>query len=208
MITLQDIRGLIAVAIRNNKQAFINAMNANGFYVPQSISEDDLYSAGLKVLLKNGVNAAIAVLSRVPVNKSQVTAQEKTLLTAKFAPTNQRTFGDWFNNTVTFFGDLIGGSSVSTTAPVVQNQTSVSALSPLILGATVVAGLVMIAIFRKFAVVVVGIIVIVMAVVLYGIFAKTTSTTVSGGGTTTTGHGGIGDTISSFFGTLLALLPK
>lgn len=193
MITALDLQGLIALAIINNKPAFIQAMNQYGYPVPSTISDAALMEQAMNVWSLRGALAIANILSPVPVNKSKVTQSQADALTARFMdPSSGAKFKDWFNNTVGFFGDLIGGSAISNTVPITQQTTSTPALSPAILALTVVAGIITIAIFRKFTAVVVGIIVIVMGVVLYGIFVKNTSTTASGGGTTTTTHGGIG----------------
>lgn len=199
MVTYTDIQGLIALAIRNNRNGFIAAMNSAGYPVLQNISEDELYQAALQILSEKGIQALRPVLNRVPINKNSISQPLRDVLTAKFAPANQRS-GNWFNNAVTFIGDLIGGSSISITDPSSQTSTSSTALPPWVLGLTVAAGTGLIIAFRKFAVVVIGIIVIVFGVVLYGIFAKKSSTTVSGGGTTTTEHGGVGAVILAAFG--------
>lgn len=196
MITTDDIQGLIALAIVNNKPGLIQAMNITGNPVASTISDDDLYDKVWAVFSKNGIDGLQRVFSRVTVNKSKVTPNQSEKLTAKFQqPSSTAKFKDWFNNTVTFFGDLIGGNSISTGTPITQQSTSSSALSPTLLGLIIVLAIILIVIFKKYIAVVVGIIVIALAVILYGIFAKSVTTTTSGGGTTTTTHGGIGSAI-------------
>lgn len=208
MVSYNDIDGLIAIAIRNNRAGFIAAMNAAGNPVAVNISENELLEAARAVLAQKGVQGIQQVLSRVPVIKADISQPVKNAITAKFAPANQRSFGDWFNNTVQFFGDLLGGSATSVTGPTSQQQTSESAMSPAMIGLIVVLGLVLVVIFRKFIAVVIAIIVIVLAVVLYGIFAKSITTTVTGGSTTSTQHGGIGSTIASVLSGWFGLLSS
>lgn len=205
MITTSDIQGLISLAIVNNKQGLIQAMNNTGNTVLLSISDEDLYDKVWAVFSKNGIDGLQRVLSRVRVDHAKVTPDQAQKLTLKFQePSNTTKFKDWFNNTITFFGDLIGGSSVSISTPTTQEQTASSAISPTLLGLITVLGIILIVIFRKYIAVVVAIIVIVLALVLYGIFAKSIKTITTGGGTTTQSHGGIGSAIiqglASLFG--------
>lgn len=196
MITVEDIRGLLSLAILNNKAGFIAAMRANGYAVPAGISDDALNDLAWDVLATKGADGAAAILNRVRPNKAVMADDIKQGLTAKFGPAgaDQRGFGDWFNNTVNFFGDLLGGHSTGTGPSNVTQSTS--ALSPAIMGITALVGLVLGIIFRKSVVVVFLIIVVVLGVVLYGIFAKTTTSTTTGG--TTQESGGIGNVVLGF----------
>lgn len=196
MITIQDVRGLLSLAILNNKAGFIAAMRANGYTVPAGISDDALNDLAWDVLATKGVDGAAAILNRVRPNKAVMADDIKAGLTAKFGPsgTDQRGFGDWFNNTINFFGDLIGGHSTGTGPSNVTQSTS--ALSPAMLGIITVVAVVLMIIFRKSIALVIAMIVIVISVVLYGIFAKTTTSTTTGG--TTQESGGIGNVVLGF----------
>jgi hypothetical protein len=196
MITQQELQGIIALAIQNNKPGFIQAMNANGYRVDAGIADEDLLARAWEVYTDKGREGILAVLNRVSVIKSTVDLRVKDAVNAKFAPADQRGFGEWFNNTVTWFGDVIGGNSVST-GPV-TNVISTSALSPFMLGIVIVVGGSFIVIFRKSLAAVIGISFVVFGVVMYGIFAKSITSTTQGGNTVS--HGGLGSIISSAFG--------
>lgn len=204
MITQNDIQGLIALAILSDRQAFASVI---GF--PATSTNEDLLEAGMQIYSKQGFNGIKNLLLKVPLDKSKLSTAQQNALIKKFAlQVNTTSKCDWahplecLTGAVNYVGDLLGGHSSTTSTPVTQQQTSESALSPWVIGLTVVAGIAMIGIFRKFTAVVVGVIIIVMAVVIYGVFAKKTTTTVSGGGSTTTSSGGIG---SVFLGWLSGL---
>lgn len=192
MITTNDIQGIIALAILNNKSGVIQALNNTGNPVESGISDADLAVKLWNIYSFKGVEALNNVLSRVSINKNNITQEEAKALTIKFkgADPNAK-FGDWISGVGDFFGDLLGGSSV--TGGTVQSMTSESAISPTMIGLIVVIGLILMVLFRKFVAVVVGIIVIVLAVVLYGVFAKKITTTTTGGSTES--HGGIGQVV-------------
>lgn len=207
MITTNDIRGLINLTVQRFKPALIQAMNATGNPVSFTISDDDLADKTWNVFATQGLNGLIAVISRVPVDKSKLTPAEQNALIRIFNlpvnPSQKCGFAhplDCITGAINYVGDLVGGTSTTVVAPVTQSQTSSSVLPTWAIVATVVAGLAGIMIFRKFTAVVVAIIVIVIGVFLYGIFVRNTSTTVSGGGSTTQSTGGIGAQIFSWLG--------
>lgn len=192
MITTNDIQALIAFAIQNNKPGVIEAMNAAGNPVPPSISDAKLAEYLWNVFDDKGVAGLQQVLAKVPVDRTKVTEIEAKAFVTKFKNVDPNSkFGDWIKGVGNYFGDLLGGSTV--TGGTVQQMFSESAISPALIGLIVVIGLILIVLFRKFVAVVVGIIVIVLAVVLYGIFAKKITTTITGGGTTS--HGGVGQVV-------------
>lgn len=192
MITTNDIAALISFAILNNKQGVIQAMNSTGNLVPAGISDAKLAEEVWNVFDNKGVQALQQVLSKVPVDRTKVTEEEAKAFVTKFKGVDPAAkFGDWITGVGNYFGDLLGGSSVSTGT--VTQMFSESAISPALIGLITVIGLILIILFRKFIAVVVGVIVIVLAVVLYGIFAKKITTTSTGGGTTT--HGGVGQVV-------------
>lgn len=192
MITTNDIQGIIALSILNNKQGVIRAMNSTGNAVASNISDADLAAALWNVFSAQGIAGLKNVLSGVQIDASNLTQEEAKALTVKFkgADPNAK-FGDWIQGVGSFFGDLLGGTSVTTNT--VTSMSSESALSPTTISLIVVAGLILIVLFRKYVAVVVGIIVLVLAAVLYGIFAKKITSTTTGGGTTS--HGGIGQVV-------------
>lgn len=198
MITTQDIQFIISLAILNNKPAFINAMRTNGYTVPAGITDDALNDLAQQVLAQKGADGIAAVLNRVPPNKAQISDDIKAKITAKFGPADatQRGFGDWFNDTVNFFGDLIGGTSTSSGSS--TSTQSTSALSPAMLSIITVVAVVLMIIFRKSIALVIAMIVVVFAVVMYGIFAKNVTSTTTGG--TTQSHGGIGSILLGWLG--------
>lgn len=192
MITTNDIAALISFAILNNKQGVIQAMNSTGNTVPAGISDAKLAEEVWNVFDNKGVQALQQVLSKVPVDRTKVTEEEAKAFVTKFKGVDPAAkFGDWITGVGNYFGDLLGGSSVSTGT--VTQMFSESAISPALIGLITVIGLILIILFRKFIAVVVGVIVIVLAVVLYGIFAKKITTTSTGGGTTS--HGGVGQVV-------------
>lgn len=192
MINTNDIQGIIALAILNNKQGAIQAMNSTGNQVASNISDADLAVKLWNVFSDQGIQGLKNVLSKVAIDRTKITQQEAKALTVQFKGVDPNAkFGDWISGVGTFFGDLLGGSSVTTGT--VQSMSSESALSPTMIALIVVVGLILMVLFRKFIALVVGIIVIVLAVVLYGIFAKKITTTTTGGGTTS--HGGVGQVV-------------
>lgn len=192
MITTNDIQALIAFAILNNKQGVMQSMNAAGNAVGAGISDAKLAEEVWNVFAEKGVTRLQQVLSKVPIDRTRITQQEAKAFVVKFknADPNAK-FGDWLQGVGNYFGDLLGGSSVS--GGTVTQMFSESAISPALIGLIVVIGLILMVLFRKFIAVVVGIIVIVLGVVLYGIFAKKITTTSTGGGTTS--HGGVGQVV-------------
>lgn len=207
MITTTDIKNLIDLTVLRFKPALIQAMNATGNTVALTISDDALADRTWDVFVKRGWNGLQQILGRVVIDKSKLSAAEQNALIRIFGlPFNTSSkcgFSnplDCLTGAINYVGDLVGGSSVSITNPITQQQTSSSALPTWAIIATVGAGIGGIIIFRKFAVVVVGIIVVVIGVFAYGIFVRNTSNTVSGGGTTTTSSGGIGSALFSWLG--------
>lgn len=199
IISVSDLQGLIAFAILNNKQGVINAMNATNNTVAASISDDELYDKVWALFVQKGITALQNVLSRVTIFKNTVTQQQKDVLTSKFKNKDSTAkFSDWFNGALTTMGDLLGGSTVSSGTP--GSQTTESPISGTAMLLIALAGIIGIGIFRKFKIVVIAIIAILVLVALYAILGKKTVTT--GGTTTSTQHGGIGQSIATFFGVI------
>lgn len=196
ILTTDDIRGYIAIAIRNNKSGVISAMNSTGNNVPSGISNAELVARLWDVFAAQGITGLQNVLSRVPIDKVKITTEEAEELVTRFrgTPPANTKLVDVLKGVGDYFGDLLGGSSVS--GGTVTNVSAQSALSPTTITLIVIIGLILMVLFRKFIALVVGIIVIILAVVLYGIFAKNIQTTITGGGTTT--HGGIGSVVLSW----------
>lgn len=192
-MTTNDIQGIIALAIQNNKAGVIRAMNTTGNPVSTIITDAVLAEKLWNVFAAKGLPGLKDVLSRVEVDPSGITDAEAEALSVKFqtAPFARGGVGDWLKGVGSYFGDLLGGSTVS--GGNVTSMTSESVLSPTMITLIVVIGLILVVLLRKFVAVVVAIIVIVLALVLYGIFAKKIVTTQTGGGTTS--HGGIGQVI-------------
>lgn len=191
-VTTDDIRGYIAIAIRNNKAGVVQAMNDSGYPVAGTISNADLLVQVWNVFKANGLPALQTVLSKVAIDLKKLTQKEARTLLVKFqgADPNAK-FGDWLQGVGTYFGDLLGGSSVSGGS--VSQMMSESALSPAMLGFITIIGVILMVLFRKTIILVIAILVIMLAVIMYGIFAKKI-TSITQGGTTTT-HGGLGSVI-------------
>lgn len=194
MITTNDISALIAFAIQNNKPGVIQAMNATGNSVPSVISDAKLAEDLWNVFSNKGVSGLQQVLDRVTVDSTKITPTEAQGFVTRFKNVNPTAKLDWLKGIGTYFGDLLGGSSVNTGT--VTQMFSESAISPTIIALIVVVGLILMVLFRKFIGVVVGIIVVILAVVLYGIFAKKITTITTGGGSTS--HGGVGQVVLSW----------
>lgn len=205
-VTTNDIQAYIAIAIRNNKAGVRNAMNSTGHLVPAGIASSDLLVKVWDVFKQEGIDGLQNVLSKVPVNPEKLSQDEAQAAVVRFRGVDPNAkFGDWIKGVGNYFGDLLGGSSV--TGGTVSNMSSQAALSGTAIGLIVVIGLVLMILFRKSIALVVGIIVVILAVVLYGIFARTVTTTITGGGTVT--HGGIGDTLGNIVsGWFSFLKPK
>lgn len=200
-MTTDDLLGYIALAVQNNRKGVIEAMNTTGNFISPSIGRADLVEKLWNIFSQKGLAALKQVLDKVHVT-SKITDDQAQAIAIKIRgidPVTRGKFWDWIKDATNTFGGLIGGSSVS--PGTVTNVSSTSVISPFMLGLIVVAGLILMVLFRKFIAVVVGIIVIVLAVVLYGIFAKNIQTTQTGGGTTTVG--GVGDMIATFFSNLV-----
>lgn len=195
-MTTNDILGLISLAVQNNKKGVIEAMNTTGNFISPSISSADLIEKLWNIFSEKGLASLKQVLDKVAFTDKITEDQAKAVL-VKFrgiSPNARGGFIDTLKGIGGYLGDLLGGSSVS--GGTVTNVTSTAAIPPAMLGLIVVAGLILMVLFRKFIALVVGIIVVVLAVVLYGIFARNLTTTSTGGGTTT--HGGIGAVILAF----------
>lgn len=203
-MTVQDVQGLIALAIVSNKNAFIQAMRSNGVAVPAGISNDDLYTLANDTWAKKGPAVMLNILNASPINKSLLTSDQQTALIRKFGlstdPLAKCGFSDplsCITSPINYVGDLLGGHGSSVTVLPTSTTTSTSPLSPTMLALIVVIGIILMVIFRKFTALVVGIVVVIFAVVLYGIFAKQISAIITGGTTTGETHGGIGAAIAS-----------
>lgn len=201
-MTTDDLAGYIALAVQNNKKGVIEGMNTTGNFISPSISSADLVEKLWNIFSQKGLAALKQVLDKVPVVTDKITEDQAKAVAIKIRgidPNTRGKFWDWVKDAGNSFGGFIGGTSVS--PGTVTNVSSTSVISPFMLGLIVVAGLILMVLFRKFVAVVVGIIVIVLAVVLYGIFAKNIQTTQTGGGTTT--QGGVGAMIATFFSNLV-----
>lgn len=206
-ITTNDLSGLIALAIRDNKQAFIQAMNNTGNSVIPNISDDDLLLAGQNVFNEKGLAGLTNVLVQVPFDKSKLTTEQQNIIIQKFGlSVNASAKCDWkhplecLTGTVNYLGNLIGGGSTTTQPPIVITETS--ALPAWVVPTTAIAGMSVIAILfiknvkNALAIsIVIGTMVI--AVILYGAFAKNKQQT--GGGGITQTSGGIGSAILALF---------
>lgn len=195
IVTTNDIQAAIAIIVRNNKSGVIAAMNTTGHPVPTNIPGADLVVEVWKVFKAEGIQGLQNVLSKVPVDPTRITQEEARALAITFqgADPNAK-FGDWIKGIGTYFGDLLGGSSVSGGS--ISQMMSESVLSPAMIGFVVVIGVILMAVFRKTVILVIAILVIMLAVIMYGIFAKKI-TSITQGGTTVT-HGGIGSVILSW----------
>lgn len=201
-MTLQDLQGIIALAINNNKPAFIQALVNNGYSVTPGISDQGLFSMAGDIYAEKGLAAIISIMNQVPKSSFSASQQSK-IISAAGAKVDPAAKCDWshpldcITGTANWFGDLIGGTSATVTAPTTQMQSSAPALSTTTLVIIGGVGILAIILLRKFTTAVIAISLIVAGIVLYGLFAKKTTTTVSGGGTTTQTHGGWGQFLSS-----------
>lgn len=192
IVTTDDIQAAIAIIVRNNKPGVIAAMASTGHPVRTNIQNADLVVAVWNVFKAEGITGLQNVLSKVPVDPTRLTQEEARALSITFqgADPNAK-FGDWIKGVGTYFGDLLGGSSVS--GGNVSSMMSESALSPAMIGFVVVIGVILMALFRKTIILVIAILVVMLAVFMYGIFAKKITSITQGGNTVT--HGGLGSVI-------------
>lgn len=80
VITIQDVQGIIALAVANNKQALINAMNITGNNVAQTISDDDLFTIVNNVFTDQGLQGLKIVMRQVPPDLSKYTQAQLNFL--------------------------------------------------------------------------------------------------------------------------------
>jgi len=206
-ITTKDLSGLIALAIRDNRQAFIQAMNNNGNPVSQNMSGDDLLSEGQKVFNEKGLIGLTNVLIQVPFDKSKLTIDQQNILIKKFGLTvNPNAKCDFqhplecLTGTFNYVGDLLGGHSTTVQPPTIITKTSV--LPAWVVPTTAITGMIVIAILfvknvKNALAISILIGVMVIGVILFGVFATKTEQT--GGGGTTQSTGGIASAILAFF---------
>lgn len=201
IITTDELLGYIALAVQNNRKGVIEAMNTTGNFISPSIRSADLVEKLWNIFSQKGFVSLKQVLDKVHVTNKLTDEQAHTIAirVRGINPATRGKFWDWIKDATNTFGGLIGGSSV--TPGTVTNVTSTAVLSPAMLGFVVVIGVILMGLFRKYVIVVIGIVIIVLAVVFYGIFARVLSTTQTGGGTTT--QGGVGKMIAQFFSSLI-----
>lgn len=178
MITTNDLNALIAFSIQNNKPGTIKAMNSAGYPVLSNISDASLFNAVQKVYTDQGLSALKQVLNMVPTDKSKLTQEQakNLLITYKNLQVDPNAkFGDFLQSLGSGIGDFLSGHTTVSTS---GGSTIITpTLSSGTLLFTAIAGVILIAIFRKFTAVIVAIVIIVAAVVLYGIFSKNITST-------------------------------
>lgn len=159
MITTQDLQGIIALAVQNNKPGVIQAMNATGNSVASTISDDDLLQSVWNVFNANGLNALKNVLSKVTLNKAMLSADQQNALITKFGLTKNTAAKcsftsplDCLTGPVNYVGDLLGGHSSTTVAPTVTNLTPSLTSSQImwIAGISIVSIVILLFAFKKY----------------------------------------------------------
>lgn len=131
MIDTNDIQALVNLAIINNKQGVINAMNSSGYAIAQNISSDELGNRVWNVFVTKGISELQRVLNKVQINKNTLSAAEQRALAVKFK--NADPNAKFLQDVGTWFGDLLGGKQ-----EIVQNPTTVTNVSaPAISGKTI-----------------------------------------------------------------------
>lgn len=151
-MTTDDIKALFSLAILNNRDGVVAAMNSTGHSVPVTISDDALFLELQKILTAEGINGMKNVLSKVMI--------DKTKNTELFVPVYKRlndipanAKGKWLQDVGNFFGSMLGGSSTITQPPVVNTQNTTPAISSKVIIGMAVLGIVTIVtlliIFRK-----------------------------------------------------------
>lgn len=194
-INIADVQAIIALAINNNKEGVINAMNLNKYYVSVDISDNDLFNRLALIADKNGINELKNILSNVPFDKSKLTEDELNNLDIKFGSiqknANNKVSGVNLKNVFDTIGDFFSGNTIISTNPNIQTQETL--LSPMMIISVAVIAIIAIIIIVKIGFkgakiisMVIGL--IVLSVALYGIFAK--KITISGGGASSTIHNG------------------
>lgn len=158
MITNQDLHGLIALAVQNNKAGLIQAMNVTGNAVAANISDDNLLQQTWDVFTAGGLSALKNVLNKVVLNKALLSADQQNTLISKFGlqknPASKCSFKtplDCVTGAVNYVGDVIGGHSTTTTSAPVTNSTPILTASQImwIAGIGITAILVLLFAFRK-----------------------------------------------------------
>jgi hypothetical protein len=139
-ITTDHIKALIAASIVNNKQGVINAMNQTGNTVSESISDSDLIDSAYSVFTQKGLEGLKNILSKVQIDKTKDTSYF-IALDKIFGGSSQMKCGlKDLMGCLQSAGDIIGGSTTSTTGGAIQNTTTQSLLSPsVIIGLSIVA---------------------------------------------------------------------
>lgn len=193
-INIADVQALIELAILNNKDGLIRAMNSSGYPVASNISDADLFHETAKVGDKKGIKALTKVLLKVSIDKTKLTEAQAKYLAIKFKDIDPNAKWNW-NNIGQSIGDFFSGTTVINQNPNIATQTSESALSPIWIIITAILGIGAIVYVNKKEVKgataiswVIGIIIV--AVAVFGIFAKKTTITSSGGGGSQQIHNG------------------
>lgn len=152
MITTNDIKALIALAIQNNKNALIQAMNKSGYPVLYNISDDDLFTAVLNVFTSKGVIGLKSILDLVPLDTSVLTQDEAQNLVIKFQDVNPASpkLGSWFSDLGKNIGDLLSGYTTVTVDPtIITKKPSLSATQIIIIAVIAIAAIVILSIVFK-----------------------------------------------------------
>ena len=152
MITTDDIKALMSLAILNNKNGVISAMNSSGHSVPVTISDDNLFLELQKVFYSEGLAGLKNILSKVRIDTSKNTE----LIEVSYRRLNEippTAKGKLWQDVKNFFGDLFGGSSTITQPPVINTQNITPAISSKVIVIMAVFGIIaiitLIIIFRK-----------------------------------------------------------
>lgn len=149
MITIEDIKALIAYAILNNRQGVIDALRRTGKNIQLNISDNDLFNQVWDTYSKTGLQGLKNLLNTVRIDKAKVNQQELILLSQKFSENPNAKFN--FNQIGDFFGNLLGGHTTITQPTTNASQTTVPALSPTMVIAVAIIGIIAIIIIYRLA---------------------------------------------------------
>lgn len=204
MITTTDIQALIGLAVINNKQGLIDAMNKAGYAVTKPISDERLFQQTSDVYTQKGLGAITKILSDVKVDKDKLSYRQKAALAYKFKGITPESKSGWFENTLQTIGDFFGGSSTITQGPVVSTQQSKTALPPWMIITTAVLAIIgIIIVFAKgvkgAGTISIAIAIVAIGVILYGALGKNIVVTQTGSGTTQETHGSILSWMGNWF---------
>ena len=126
MITTNDIQALIALAISNNKQGLIRAMNNIGYSISQNISDADLFTVSNNFYIQKGFDALKNLFSNVPFDKSQLSQMQLQNLASRYASANPNAKNpSWFTDALTNFSDFLSGHT-NVVQPTVDSNTTIS----------------------------------------------------------------------------------